>query len=108
MTGDQVLERWRHKALTHGAELLFNLETAREVVADCTRSRVPVIGIEAFDWSGSDVRPRMDQIADFSDRVVGGCDQRCVEGCNADALAFLAQLPRESLIVSFVLGEGSQ
>ncbi|MDP2269634.1 MAG: hypothetical protein Q8K32_02810 [Archangium sp.] len=56
------------RSVLRGGERYFDLPTSSDFIEACIENDFAIIGIEGFEMVEGGIRPRMDLIADFSER----------------------------------------
>ncbi|HEV2705680.1 MAG TPA: hypothetical protein VGV59_07120 [Pyrinomonadaceae bacterium] len=103
MSAEEVLSKFSGRGFTHGEELFVAAEAGAELVEDCERRNLAVIGIDGFVRDADGVVAQPDLIADFSDADAASWEEFRT-ACNRDSLNFIRQLPQErKLFLNFVI-----
>jgi hypothetical protein len=94
-------------------EMYLSPSAGLEIVDECQKNDLAVIGIETFVLKGDLMQPRLDLIADYSStRITDWHEYRAI--CNASATLFLKDLfskellLSDPLVVSFVISSQSE
>ncbi|MDD3894006.1 MAG: hypothetical protein PHU36_03175 [Syntrophomonadaceae bacterium] len=67
MMNDIVKEKYSDKAILYGNMRLYFIKTAKEVIADCQKNNIRVVGLEAFKLTGEGIQPSQEHSVDFND-----------------------------------------
>jgi hypothetical protein len=64
---EEIGRRFGNRGFKSGGQLLYEIPTARDVVAFCATREIAVVGLEGFVVSEGNVRPLLDYIASWDD-----------------------------------------
>lgn len=89
---ERVVSRFRHLDDQSGNELYLPQAVAEDFLAACVHGNLAVLGIEGFRREGTEIRARMDLIADFSSLFHGDAKwQHVLEQSQRLAREFLSE-----------------
>ena len=64
---EEIGRRFANRTFRSGGQFLYDIPTARDVVAFCATREISVVGLEGFVVTGRNVRPLLDYIASWDD-----------------------------------------
>ena len=64
--GDIIKEKYQDKAILYGNMRLYFISTAKDVINDCKKNNIKIIGLEAFKLTGKGIQPSQEHSIDFN------------------------------------------
>ena len=61
-----VKEKYSDKAIIYGNMWLYFITTAKDVIADCQKNNVRIMGLEAFKLTGEGIQPSQEHSVGFN------------------------------------------
>ncbi|MDP3156562.1 MAG: hypothetical protein Q8N23_28075 [Archangium sp.] len=103
MITEQQLEAFfADRSLLRVGERYFDLPTSSDFIEACIENDFAIIGIEGFEMVEGGIRPRMDLIADFSERDALTWSN-LKDRANRSALAFRNAVTDHAVLLNFTV-----
>lgn len=102
---EQVIKPYKRKAVITLGDYYFASEDGLHLIRECESNNLAIIGVEGFLLENSDLTPRLDLIADYSNEINDRSKdwQTRRSTCNKAAATFIKKYQADRLVFSLVI-----